>query len=172
MSALLSAPAVAASALILVTLALWVGPWVAAVVAGLWVFVGVLLFDAAWFSPSRQNFATAFKFREPSERELETLTAAWENVTRIAQADGWPYSLWIEPSGQLNAYAGPTRIVAVTSWAVGALGPRRLEAVLAHELGHHLLVDQRVRLAASKPLVQRCATDSARIGINSFALTM
>ncbi|WP_369123286.1 M48 family metalloprotease [Nocardia puris] len=63
-------------------------------------------------------------------------------------------------------------MVAVTSWAVGALGPRRLEAVLAHELGHHLLVDQRVRLAASKPLVQRCATDSARIGINSFALTM
>lgn len=148
-TAVLAVPTVALSALLVFVVERCAGPWVAAVLGGIWVFAGVVLFDAAWFTPNRQSWAAFYGFRKAIGRESEILTAAWENVTRAPGLDGWPYSLWVQQSASLNAYAAPTRIVAVTSWAIVTLRPRRLEAVLAHELGHHVAGDQRLRLLAA-----------------------
>lgn len=144
-----AAPTTVAGVLIVFVAERCGGPWVGAVLVGSWLFAGVVLFDAAWFSPNRQSWAAVLGFRKPVGDEVEILTAAWENVTRAPGLDGWPYSLWVQQSGLPNAYAAPTRIVAVTSWAIGSLRPRALEAVLAHELGHHVGGDQRLRLLAA-----------------------
>lgn len=150
---LLSAPSVLLSALLLFTVAVVFGPWVCGAVAALWLYLSYLSVHSLWFAPDRAAIAvSAFGFRRPAGRETEVLAAAWANVTRAPGLDGWPYALWVEQSERLNAYAAPTRIVAVTSWAIDRNRPRRLEALLAHELGHHLLVDPRIRLLGA------CAT--------------
>lgn len=148
-TALFAAPTTVLSALIVFVAERCGGPWVAAVIVGIWLFAGVVLFDAAWFTPNRQSWAAVLGYRRPVGQEAEILTAAWENVTHAPGLDGWPYSLWVQQSGLPNAYAAPTRIVAVTSWAIVSLRPRSLEAVLAHELGHHVGSDQRLRLLAA-----------------------
>lgn len=142
----LALPTVLLSAAIVLTLGAWAGSWLAITVAVLWVFFGIMLFDLAWFTPNRERFAKTFKFRRPIPPEDERLAAAWAKVTSAPGVDGWPYSLWVEQSDDPNAYAVPSRIVAVTSSALAGLKPRHLEAVLAHELGHHINVDPRVRL--------------------------
>ena len=48
------------------------------------------------------------------------------------------YSLWIQDSDDVNATPTPGHTVAVTRWALYTLPPAHLEAVLAHELSHHL----------------------------------
>lgn len=44
----------------------------------------------------------------------------------------------MEQSGELNAFAAGGHIVAMTSWTPRNLRSHELEAILAHELGHHL----------------------------------
>ncbi|WP_327140318.1 M48 family metalloprotease [Nocardia sp. NBC_01327] len=146
---LLASPTAALSVLIVVVIEMCMGPWLFAIATGLWLLAGVTLFDLGWFTPNRAALAKIFGFRRPISPETEILTTAWTNVTSAPGVDGWPYSLWVEQSSFLNAYAAPTRIVAVTSWAVASLEPRQLEAVLAHELGHQLHTDQRLRLLAA-----------------------
>ena len=174
-TALLVLPTVALSVLIMVVIEMCTGVWLAAVVVGAWGLVGVILFDAGWFTPNRQSLATMFGFRRPVAAESEILSAAWARVTRAPGLDGWPYSLWVQQSGFMNAYAAPTRVVAVTSWAVASLESRQLEAVLAHELGHHLRTDQRLRLLdawCSIPtrIVQRLAAAVGRL-VNVLGVT-
>ncbi|WP_433661808.1 M48 family metalloprotease [Nocardia sp. CA-128927] len=142
----LALPTVLLSVAIILTLGAWAGIWLAITAAVVWVFVGVMLFDMAWFTPNRARFAKTLKFRRPIPPEDERLAAAWAKVTSAPGVDGWPYSLWVEQSDDPNAYAAPSRIVAVTSSALAGLKRRHLEAVLAHELGHHINVDPRVRL--------------------------
>lgn len=139
-------PSLLLSLLILFVVGVLLAPWVAIVIAVLWLFFGVMVFDATWFTPNRAKAAKMFGLRPPISPETELLAAAWENVTRRPGVDGWPYALYIEESPELNALAGPSRIVAVTDWAAANLRGRQLEALLAHELGHHITVDPRIRL--------------------------
>ncbi|QBS43059.1 M48 family metalloprotease [Nocardia sp. CS682] len=143
---LLALPTVLLSVAIILVLGAWVGIWFVVTAVVVWVLFGVMLFDAAWFTPNRAKFAKASGFRRPIPPEDELLAAAWKQVTSAPGVDGWPYSLWVEQSDDPNAFAVPSRIVAVTSSVLAELDSRQLEAMLAHELGHHLNVDPRLRL--------------------------
>jgi len=49
-----------------------------------------------------------------------------------------PFALWIQESGEISAVPTVGHTVAVTHWSLYTLPPQHLEAVLAHELAHHL----------------------------------
>ncbi|QIS01797.1 M48 family metalloprotease [Nocardia brasiliensis] len=142
----LALPTLLLSALVVFALGAWIGTWLLVTVVVLWVLFGALLVDIAWLTPNRANYAKAVGFRRPIEPEDSILAAAWANVTSAPGMDGWPYGLWVQQSAEPSAYAAPSRIIAVTSSAIAGLEPRELEAVLAHELGHHVRVDARLRL--------------------------
>jgi STE24 endopeptidase len=76
--------------------------------------------------------------RRPSADEQRRLGPAWEKVTQAAGVDQGAYRLWVQQSGDINAFVTAGHTVAVTERAVQSLPPAALEAVLAHELGHHL----------------------------------
>ncbi|GAA0587096.1 hypothetical protein GCM10009546_56850 [Actinomadura livida] len=76
----------------------------------------------------------AYGYREPVDAERVRLEQAWRNVQR--QAGAGAYRLVVVESEELNACMPFGRTVAVTSHSARSLEPGRLEAVLAHELGH------------------------------------
>jgi len=63
-------------------------------------------------------------------------------VCTAAGVDPNRYRVWIHEGSEATAPATPGTTVAVTSWAVYVLPPRHLEAVLAHELAHHLAISR------------------------------
>ncbi|WP_424184225.1 M48 family metalloprotease [Actinokineospora sp. G85] len=83
--------------------------------------------------------------QEPSAREMAKLEPVWTSVCRAAGVSREKYRLWVEGSRGLNAFAAGGHTVAVTRAALD-LPPHLLEAVLAHELGHHLHGHARVSL--------------------------
>ncbi|HWM05886.1 MAG TPA: M48 family metalloprotease [Actinophytocola sp.] len=78
-----------------------------------------------------------FGMRRPSPAELFRLADGWSAVCRAAGVDPRRYDLLVQDSHEPNAFAAGGRVVAVTGAAL-RLPPAHLEAVLAHELGHHL----------------------------------
>ncbi|MEU6586818.1 M48 family metalloprotease [Nocardia sp. NPDC046763] len=117
----------------------------AAFLAAVWLVSGVAVFipqDTAMVA------RVAYRFRRPSPDEGGMLESAWGTVTSAASVDGSVYSLWVQDSKTVNAFAAAGRLVGATDWAVFRLPPRQLEAVLAHELGHHLDGPHWVRLLA------------------------
>ncbi|WP_018683327.1 M48 family metalloprotease [Actinokineospora enzanensis] len=124
---------------------LWPGrTWVLWLVIGLWLASGALTFLPAVESLLARAM---FDMRAPSVGEMTRLAPPWERVCAAAGVDGRRYSLWVEQSRELNAFAAGGRTVAVTRRAL-ELPPRALEAILAHELGHHLSGHSRVSLLA------------------------
>ncbi|MDT0300961.1 M48 family metalloprotease [Streptomonospora wellingtoniae] len=79
-----------------------------------------------------------FRFRPPSPQERQRIDALWAGVARRAGIDPAAYTLWVQDADDVNASAGAGRTVGVTRFALAELAPAHLEAVLAHELGHHL----------------------------------
>jgi STE24 endopeptidase len=87
--------------------------------------------------PVESRFARLlFKVRRPTEAELERLRPVWERTCRRAGLDRRGFTLRVEDTGEFNAFALGTHFVAVTRRAL-ELPDELLEAVLAHELGHH-----------------------------------
>jgi Zn-dependent protease with chaperone function len=78
------------------------------------------------------------RLSRPTDAEHAYLRSLWDTVTAAAGVDGSRYTLRIQESAQINAYAAGGHTVAVTRWSLQALPPHQLAAVLAHELGHHL----------------------------------
>jgi Zn-dependent protease with chaperone function len=78
-----------------------------------------------------------FDIRPPTPQEHRALTSPWQSVCQVAGVDPGRYVLMVEDSHDLNAFAAGVRTVSVTQAAL-RLPPKQLEAVLAHELGHHL----------------------------------
>ena len=107
-------------------------PWIA---AGVWVLAG-----GAMLLPPVDTFMARVvdRLRRPTSAELQRLEPAWQAVTRTAGVDPAKYTLWIEDVTAVSAVAFGGHTVAVTRWALTTLPPRQLEAVLAHELAHHL----------------------------------
>ncbi|ONI71253.1 hypothetical protein ALI144C_48645 [Actinosynnema sp. ALI-1.44] len=106
-------------------------PWLIAVV---WLLASALIFLPA----AEKVFARMkFRVRRPNESELGHLLRPWTSVCRVAGVPHDRYTLWIEESDGVNALAAGGHIVAVTRSAL-RLPPPQLEAILAHELGHHL----------------------------------
>src|SRR6266545_1512864 len=77
-----------------------------------------------------------FRLRRPAREELNHLTPIWLGVCRRAGADPGRYLLRVEQGETLNAFAIGGHFVAVTRAAL-RLPDDMLEAVIAHELGHH-----------------------------------
>ncbi len=108
-----------------------------------WLLVGPLIPP-----PTPDMAPLIFRVRRPRPEEQAALIPAWHNVAQLARVHAGDYSLWVQDTRDVNALSAPGRIVAVTGWAIAALGPRELEAVLAHELGHHLGGGQRAHMLA------------------------
>jgi Zn-dependent protease with chaperone function len=106
-------------------------PWLIAV---LWLASGALI-----FLPAAERLFAQLKFRvrQPSQAELSSLAQPWISVCQAAGVPHGRYSLWIEESDGVNALAAGGHVVAMTQSAL-RLSPAQLEAILAHELGHHL----------------------------------
>lgn len=101
----------------------------------LWIVTGGFLF----YPPVERVFVRSFMgVRKPTARELRSLQPIWARVTASAGADAGAFILGVQDSPELNASAAAGRSVAVTAGALEQLEGRHLEAVLAHELGHHL----------------------------------
>jgi hypothetical protein len=81
-----------------------------------------------------------YRLRPPSALESQRLGPAWWAVCTAAGVDPNRYRLWIHEGPGATAPATAGAVVAVTSWAMYVLPPRHLEAVLAHELAHHLAI--------------------------------
>jgi STE24 endopeptidase len=77
-----------------------------------------------------------FRLRRPDRAELTRLTPIWLGVCHRAGADPGRYLLRVEQGETLNAFAIGGHFVAVTRAAL-RLPDDMLEAVIAHELGHH-----------------------------------
>lgn len=80
----------------------------------------------------------AYGYREPDDTERERLDTAWSRVLHLAGVPGDRHRLLVVDSAELNACTATGRILGVTAHAARVLTPDRLEAVLAHELGHRL----------------------------------
>jgi Zn-dependent protease with chaperone function len=111
-----------------------------------WTHVETLTVVAVWTASGLAVFVppvevvlgrVILRLRKPSPEQLAVLRSAWTNVCAQAGVKGDRYVLRVQPSGYLNATAGAGHLVGVTTTAL-SLTPRQLEAVLAHELGHHL----------------------------------
>jgi Zn-dependent protease with chaperone function len=76
--------------------------------------------------------------RKPTAEESQRLASSWRNVTQAAEIDPSRYSLWVQRTRQVNAFATAGHTVAVTEAAAARLSGEQLEGVLAHELGHHM----------------------------------
>jgi len=74
--------------------------------------------------------------RRPDPADLARIVPALERVCRRAGADPGRYLLRVQESRQVNAFALGGHTLAVTRVAVD-LPDDMLEAVLAHEVGHH-----------------------------------
>ena len=79
------------------------------------------------------------KSRKPSPGELARLTPLWERVlARVGKGKRRRYRLRVDDDQRINAAAGGGSLVIVTTRALHSLPDSHLEAVLAHEFGHHV----------------------------------
>jgi Peptidase family M48 len=109
-------------------------PW-GAVLVGAWVASGPLILVR---KIEETIMSGRDDLRRPTEQERQRLAASWLAVTKVAGVDPSHHSLWVQKSPRINAFATAGHTVAVTEAAVERLSPAQLEAILAHELGHHL----------------------------------
>ncbi len=107
--------------------------------------VGAVIAVIAWsgsaglvlLRPVEARFARLlFRVRRPSAAELERLDPVWRRACARSGDDPAAYTLRIEEHHVVNAFALGGHFVAVTRMALD-LPDDLLEAVIAHELGHH-----------------------------------
>jgi Zn-dependent protease with chaperone function len=106
-------------------------PWLIPVV---WIASGAVLLVPS-IEPTVSRLL--FDVRPPSPDEMNYLWQPWQSVCQVAGVAPGKFVLMVEDSHDLNAFAAGGRTVAVTQTSL-RLPPKQLEAVLAHELGHHL----------------------------------
>lgn len=106
--------------------------WVAAAV---WVLSGALTF----FRPVEELIARyLLRLRLPTSAERQRLGPGWYHLARRAGVDPDRFTIWVQESDDANATPTPGHTIAVTRWALYTVPVQHLEAVLAHELSHHL----------------------------------
>ena len=108
---------------------------------GAWIVVGIWLLSGLavlWRPLEELQARIVFRLRRPTMAEVERLRPIWASVAARASIDPNSYSLWIQESEEISATPTVGHTVAVTRWSLYTLPPTHLEAVLAHELAHHL----------------------------------
>jgi Zn-dependent protease with chaperone function len=80
----------------------------------------------------------AYGYRDPTTEELRRLKEPARRALHRLSVSAGRVRLMIVKSQELNAPATTGRLIVVTSHAASSLPPDRLEAVLAHELSHHV----------------------------------
>jgi Zn-dependent protease with chaperone function len=120
--------------------------WGAAVLAGREPVTVAIVACAAWTASAVLVVARPVEaalarllyrgLRRPRPAELARITPALERVCRRAGADPGRFLLRVEEKRQVNAFALGGHVLAVTRVAC-ELPDDLLEAVLAHEVGHH-----------------------------------
>ena len=108
----------------------------------LWLVSGAIVFVPA---TDRVLAAVVHRLRKPTRTESATLEPLLEDVCANAGVDPGRYWLRIQNSREINAMAVGGHVVGVSTAALG-LPREQLEAVLAHELGHHLAGHTKISL--------------------------
>jgi Zn-dependent protease with chaperone function len=108
---------------------------------GTWIVVAVWLLSGAvilWPPLEAVLAKVVFRLRRPTMAEDRRLEPIWWAVARRAGINPAANTLWIQESEEISASPTAGHTVAVTRWSLYTLPPSHLEAVLAHELSHHL----------------------------------
>ncbi len=108
---------------------------------GTWIVVAVWILSGAvilWPPLEAVLAKGVFRLRRPTMVEDGRLGPIWAAVARRAGVDPTAHTLWIQESEEISAAPTAGHTVAVTRWSLYTLPPSHLEAVLAHELAHHL----------------------------------
>ncbi|MBS2966696.1 M48 family metalloprotease, partial [Actinocrinis puniceicyclus] len=133
-SVLVCLPALLTSALIVWLIGTLGGTMIALIGLLGWLASGAL----AFVGTAEEILATSlFRLRRPTPYETATFTSLWTRVCNRAGIDPASFTLWIEEHDDVNASATGGHIVAITPRAL-RMPPPLAEALLAHELGHHL----------------------------------
>lgn len=142
---LVATPAMVGSLLLLLVLLSWAGQWEALLLLA-W-----LASAAAVFTPLGERSAVrwACGFVRPSARQWAQLEPAWRRVLGRCGVDPGDVDLYLQRSRAVNAFTAGGRSVALTTGAQAeSVKPHlvqhpeqppntaRVEALLAHELGH------------------------------------
>jgi Zn-dependent protease with chaperone function len=106
--------------------------WIAVAV---WVLTGALTL----LRPVEEFIARyLLRLRLPTSAERQRLGPGWYQVAHRAGVDPDRFTIWVQESDDANAVPTPGHTVAVTQWSLYTVPVQHLEAVLAHELSHHL----------------------------------
>lgn len=117
--------------------------WVAGIIGfgygwiliALWILSGAVVF----IKPVEELIARyLFRLRKPTLVEEQRIASVWPQLSSRAGVDGSKFSVWIQESEDANATPTPGHTIALTTWSLYNLPTEHLEAVLAHELSHHL----------------------------------
>ncbi|MCI0689141.1 MAG: M48 family metalloprotease [Sporichthyaceae bacterium] len=142
-----------AAAMIVIPVASWLQDqfsYGAVALFGAWLAVAV----AHFVKPTQRLIAyRLYRARPPSTDEMNRLRGPWHSALRRAGVPADRYQLLVTELDDLNAFATGGYGVVVTTLAIRRLSPRQLEAVLAHELGHHLNLDLVPRVAMQQLLL-------------------
>jgi STE24 endopeptidase len=114
-----------------------------------WILIWVWILSAAAVMWPRTEYLLATKvhgLRPPSAMELQRLGPAWWAVCTAAKVDPNKYRVWIYEGPEATAPPPPGTTIAVSNWSTYNLPQPMLEAVLAHELAHHLALPPRLSL--------------------------
>lgn len=134
LSVVLALPAFLCGLAVMALVGTYLLPQASWLIPVLWVLSGaVLLVPSVEPAVSR----LLLKVRPPSQAEMDHLRQPWQSVCQVAGVAPGRFVLMVEDCADLNAFAVGGRTVAVSQTAL-RLPPKHLEAVLAHELGHHL----------------------------------
>ncbi|MCX2952552.1 M48 family metalloprotease [Lentzea sp. NEAU-D7] len=108
----------------------------------IWLVSGAIVFVPA---TDKVLAVVAHRLRKPTPTESDLLTPLLDEVCAAAGVDPRRYWLRIQNSREINAMAVGGHVVGVSTAALRLPGPQ-LEAVLAHEVGHHLAGHTKISL--------------------------
>ncbi len=134
MSVVLALPGFLCSLAVVGLVGAYLLPGAAWLIPLLWIASGAVLLVPS-IEPTLSRLM--FNVRPPTPAEMHYLWQPWQAVCQAAGVAPGRFALMVEDSQELNAFAAGGRTVAVTQTSL-RLPPKQLEAVLAHELGHHL----------------------------------
>ncbi|MFD4675909.1 M48 family metalloprotease [Lentzea sp. NPDC058450] len=139
---LLGVPTVLSSLLIIALIGRAVTPQALWLLPAVWFASGAVVFVPA---VDKVLAVLAHRLRKPTRTESAVLEPILNEVCGAAGVEPRRYWLRVQNSKEINAMAVGGHVVGVSTAAM-QLPPDQLEAVLAHELGHHLAGHTKISL--------------------------